>query len=86
MGTDERGEMVRADLHVLLPFIPTQVVQYLPGSAENESCVHKHTLTPLSDCPITHATLAVFTQPIHINTRVVLRSQTRSGAHAGPVC
>lgn len=42
--------------------------------------------TPLSDCPITHATLAVFTQPIHINTRVVLRSQTRSGAHAGPVC
>lgn len=30
--------------------------------------VRKHTLTLLRDCPITHATLAVFAQPIHMHS------------------
>lgn len=35
--------------------------------------VRKHTLTLLRDCPITRATLAVFAQPIHMYSWVMLR-------------
>lgn len=72
---DGRGEMVWDEQCVLLTFIHAfGRFCSLCLNQRKTNPVRKHTLTLLSDRPITHATLTVFAQPIHMNSWVILRS------------